>query len=85
MSESYPLSGLATRARQRIRGILAERDMTVLDLAEKVEWSRSTASRKLGRTIDPQPLTLAEIEAVAAALELPVSAILPTDREAVAA
>jgi transcriptional regulator with XRE-family HTH domain len=79
MSESYPQSGIATRARSRIRGILAERDMTINDLAEQIGWSRSAASRRLGRTTDPLELTLAEIETIASALSVPASSLLITE------
>lgn len=83
MVESNPSGGMTTRARQKIRGILAERDMTIGELGLKVGWSRSTASRKLGRVRDTAPLTISDVEAVATVLEIPVSQILPA--EAVAA
>lgn len=85
MANPDPPSGIATQVRRRIRALLAEREMDVIDLAKKVGWSRSAASRRLGRCADPTPLSIAEIEAVALALDVPVAVILPTGREQVAA
>lgn len=85
MSQPYPQGGIATQARRRIRAILAERDMDIKDLAALVGWKRSTASRKVGRSADQQALSLADVEAIASALGIPMSAILAADGEQVAA
>jgi len=78
-SEHVPL---ARRIARRIRAELAERGLTQTDLAARLGWQQQKLNRRLTGAV---AIDAAELEQVAAALGVPVSQLIPTDRNEVPA
>lgn len=62
------------RTASAVRAELARRNMTRAELADALGWSRTTLWRRLAGT---QPFDVDELTAVAAHLDVPLSALLP--------
>lgn len=63
---------------QAINAILDEQGVTKTELARRLGWERMTLVRRLAPGKYSTDLSVPELEAIAAALGVPVTALLPT-------
>lgn len=76
MTESNPQSGYANRVRLMVRAVLDAQGVSATEVAKRCGWKQSYLARRLTRT-RPVALSMADLEAIAAALNLHPTALLP--------
>ena len=83
MTVSHTPGKWATRIRLRVRAVLAEHEVSASEVARRCGWRQQYLARRLTPT-NPVPFSVADLEAIAAALGISPTEIT-NDREAVAA